>query len=377
MNVAGLLRYPAAMTDYLGNPDYAHGTASRVGVLLVNLGTPDEPTTGAVRRYLAEFLWDPRIIEMPRLLWWLILHGIILRVRPKRSAHAYQKIWTPGGSPLLVESRALADAVGARLAERHGDRVRVELAMTYGNPSIRDALERFRRDNVQRLLVLPMYPQYSATTTASIFERVTRELGRWRWIPELRVVNQYWEEDAYIDALAASVARHWETHGRKHLLFSFHSIPKRYFLAGDPYHCYCHATARRVAKRLGLAEGEWSIGFQSRFGREEWLRPYIDGLLHDYSHTGPKRVTLVCPGFATDCLETLEEIDMQNREMFLSHGGEAFDYVPCLNSSPAHVDLYERVIARHSQGWPELVGPEDATRLAESRRRALAMGAKA
>jgi protoporphyrin/coproporphyrin ferrochelatase len=364
------------MTDYLGNPDYTHGSPARVGVLLVNLGTPDEPTTRAVRRYLAEFLWDPRIIEMPRVLWWLVLHGIILRVRPARSAHAYQKIWTPQGSPLLVESRALTEAVGQRLRERHGDRVRVELAMTYGNPSITDALERLRRDNVRRLLVLPMYPQYSATTTASIIERVTREFSRWRWIPELRIVNQYWEEDAYIDALAASIARHWETHGRKHLLFSFHSIPKRYFLAGDPYHCFCHGTARRVAARLGLADGEWSLGFQSRFGREEWLKPYIDGLLHDYSHTGPKRVTLVCPGFATDCLETLEEIDMQNREVFLSHGGEAFDYVPCLNSSAPQVDLYERVIARHSQGWPELVGPEDTAQLAESRRRALAMGAK-
>jgi ferrochelatase len=365
------------MIEYVGTPDYAHGTPSRVGVLLVNLGTPDEPTTRAVRRYLAEFLWDPRVIEMPRPLWWLILHGVILRVRPKRSAHAYQKVWTPAGSPLLIESRGLTDAVAQRLHERHGDRVRVELAMTYGNPSIGAALERLRRDNVQRLLVMPMYPQYSATTTASIFERVTKELARWRWIPELRMVNQYWEEDAYIDALAASVTAHWQAHGRKHLLFSFHSIPKRYFTAGDPYHCFCHGTARRVAARLGLSDDEWSLGFQSRFGREEWLKPYVDGLLHDYSHVGPKRVTLICPGFATDCLETLEEINMQNREMFLSHGGEAFDYVPCLNSSAAQVDLYDQVITRHAQGWPEFSGSDDSALLAESRRRALALGAKA
>lgn len=364
------------MTDYIGNPDYAHGSPARIGVLLVNLGTPDEPTTAAVRRYLAEFLWDPRVIEAPRALWWLILHGFILRARPKRSAHAYQKIWTPAGSPLLIESRRLADAVGARLAQRAGDRVRVELAMTYGNPSIEGALERLRRDGAQRLLVLPMYPQYSATTTAAIFERVTAELSRWRWIPELRVVNQYWEEDAYVAALAGSIDAHWQAHGRKHLLFSFHSIPKRYFLAGDPYHCFCRATALRVAARLGLAAGDWSVGFQSRFGREEWLKPYVDGLLHDYSHAGPKRVTVVCPGFATDCLETLEEINMQNREMFLAHGGEAFDYVPCLNASEAQVSLYEQLVLKHAQGWPELAPAGDSQARDESRARALAMGAK-
>jgi ferrochelatase len=363
------------MTGYLGTPDYRHGSPARLGVLLVNLGTPDEPTTAAVRRYLAEFLWDPRVIEAPRVLWWLILNGVILRTRPKRSAHAYQQVWTPQGSPLLVESRALTEGLSRRLAERCGDRVRVELAMTYGNPSIPDALERLRRDNVQRLLVLPMYPQYSATTTASIFERVTAELSHWRWLPELRMVNQYWEEDAYIAAVADGIAAHWEQHGRKHLLFSFHSIPKRYFLAGDPYHCFCQGTARRVAARLGLAEGEWSLGFQSRFGREEWLKPYVDLLLNDYAQAGPKRVTVVCPGFATDCLETLEEINMQNRDAFLSKGGEAFDYAPCLNSSEPHVALYEQVVLRHAQGWPELAGRDDTEALAQSRQRALALGA--
>ena len=365
------------MTAYLGTTDYVHGSPARLGVLLVNLGTPDEPTTAAVRRYLAEFLWDPRVIEAPRPLWWLILNGIILRTRPKRSAHAYQKVWTPAGSPLMVESRALADALAGRLGSRLGDRVRVELAMTYGNPSIPAALERLRGDNVQRLLVLPMYPQYSATTTASIFERVTRELAQWRWLPELRMVNQYWEEDAYVAAVADSIAAHWRERGRSHLLFSFHSIPKRYFVAGDPYHCFCQGTARRVATRLGLAEGEWSVGFQSRFGREEWLKPYVDLLLHEYAEQGPKRVTVVCPGFATDCLETLEEIAMQNREAFLAHGGEAFDYVPCLNSSEPQLALYEQVVMRHAQGWPELAGGDDSARLAESRARALALGATA
>jgi ferrochelatase len=365
------------MTGYLGSPDFAHGRPSKAGVLLVNLGTPDEPTPSAVRRFLAEFLWDPRVIEMPRALWWLVLHGVILRVRPGRSAHAYQKIWTDEGSPLMLESRRLASALGERMRASHGDRVLVELAMTYGNPSIRDALERLRIAGVQHLLVLPMYPQYSSTTTASIFERVTAVLSRWRWIPELRVVNQYWEEPAYIDAIAGSIATHWQAHGRKHLLFSFHSIPKRYFMAGDPYHCFCQATARRVASRLELADGDWSLGFQSRFGREEWLKPYVDVLLHDYSHTGPKQVTLVCPGFATDCLETLEEICMQNRDMFLSHGGEAFDYVPCLNASEAQVDLYAGVVARHAHGWTEFSGSDDPAAREASRHRALELGAQA
>jgi protoporphyrin/coproporphyrin ferrochelatase len=364
------------MTEYAGTPDFAHGRPSKVGILLVNLGTPDDPTPAAVRRYLAEFLWDPRVIEMPRALWWLVLHGIILRIRPKRSAHAYQKIWTPEGSPLLIESRRLAAALGERLLARHGERVQVELAMTYGQPSIRDALDRLRAAGVQRLLVMPMYPQYSATTTAAIFERVTAELARWRWIPELRVVNQYWDDEAYVEAIAGSIATHWQSHGRKHLLFSFHSIPKRYFTAGDPYHCFCRATARRVAARLGLGDSDWSLGFQSRFGREEWLKPYVDALLHDYSHTGPKRVTVVCPGFATDCLETLEEICMQNRDMFLSHGGEAFDYVPCLNSSDAQVGLYEHLVETHSSGWPEFATADDAAARAGSRQRALELGAR-
>jgi protoporphyrin/coproporphyrin ferrochelatase len=364
------------MTQFIGTPDYQHGDAARAGVLLVNLGTPDDPSTASVRRYLAEFLWDPRVIEMPRALWWMILHGIILRVRPRRSAHAYQKIWTERGSPLLIESQGLADALGARLARQFGDRVIVDLAMTYGRPSIHDVLEGFRRRNVQRLIVLPLYPQYSSTTTGTIFERVTRQLSQWRWMPELRFVNQYWERESYLAAVAASVAAHWRTHGRKHLLFSFHSIPKRYFLAGDPYHCFCRGTARAVAERLGLADDDWSMGFQSRFGKEEWLKPYVDGLLHEYARSGPRQVSVVCPGFATDCLETLEEIAMQNREMFLAEGGTEFDYVPCLNSSPAHADALAEVVLHHGGGWPEFSEEDDAAQRLASRERALAMGAK-
>jgi protoporphyrin/coproporphyrin ferrochelatase len=363
------------MNRYSGTTDYQHGTPSRTGLMLVNLGTPDDPSPRAVRRYLAEFLSDPRVIEMPRLLWWLILHGVILRVRPKRSAHAYGKIWTPEGSPLLTESRAVTDALRSRLRQRYGDRLSVELAMTYGQPSITQALDRFAGDNVQRLLVLPLYPQYSATSTGAIFDRLTAELRGWRYVPELRFINQYWEQPAYIEAVAQSIADHWRSQGRKHLLFSFHSIPKRYFLAGDPYHCFCQATARRIAQRLDLADTEWSIGFQSRFGREEWLQPYVDKLLEQYAKNGPRQVTLVCPGFATDCLETLEEIDMQNRDLFLSAGGESFDYVPCLNSSEAHVNLLEQLVIKHAAGWSELEQPADPAALAVSRMRAKALGA--
>ena len=366
------------MTDLIGTPDHAHGTPDRVGVLLVNLGTPDDPSPGAVRRYLAEFLRDPRIIEMPRALWWLVLHGVILRTRPRRSAHAYRRIWTPAGSPLLLESRALGDGLAQRLRQRCGEHVVTELAMTYGQPSIVAALTRFRRQNVRHLLVVPLYPQYSSTTTGSVFDLVTRELRRWRWLPELRFVNQYWQNASYLDAVTASVTRHWRDHGRKHLLFSFHSIPKRYALAGDPYHCFCQATARSVAQRLGLATGEWSIGFQSRFGREEWLQPYADHLLRDYAVHGPREVTVVCPGFATDCLETLEEMGMQNRDAFLAAGGTAYDCVPCLNSSEAHVDVLVDVVLQHAAGWP-LQPPADpataAAAAADSRRRALALGA--
>jgi ferrochelatase len=363
------------MTAYLGSGEFEHGRPARAGVLLVNLGTPEAPTPRAVRRYLAEFLSDPRVIEMPRALWWLVLHGVILRIRPRRSAHAYAKIWSSEGSPLLVESRRLADALAGRLAEAHGDRVRVELGMTYGSPSIADALERLRRDGVRRLLVLPMYPQYSATTAAPVFERVAETVARWRRIPDLRFVSQYWEEDAYVAAIAGSITRHWQSHGRKHLLFSFHSIPRRYFAAGDPYHCFCQASARRIAARLGLEDADWSLGFQSRFGREEWLRPYVDQLLVEHAKAGRRRVTVVCPGFATDCLETLEEIAMQDRDLFLANGGEAYDVVPCLNSDPAHVDLYAHVVERNAQDWPEFAGSPEVGTPEDSRRRALAMGA--
>jgi len=363
------------MPRYQGTPDFEHGAVERLGVLLVNLGTPDGPTPAAVRRYLAEFLWDPRVIELPRPLWWLILHGIILRARPGRSAHAYRQIWTPDGSPLLLHSRRLAADLQRELTGSLRGEVSVELAMTYGNPAIAERLAAMLAANVRRLIVLPLFPQYSATTTASVFDRVGAALRQWRWLPELRFIAQYHDEPAYIDALAASVEEHWQRHGRKHLLMSFHGVPRRYLLAGDPYHCACQKTARLLAERLHLDSGGWSLGFQSRVGREEWLRPYTDELLHQYAHDGPKQITSICPGFATDCLETLEEIAIRNRADFLAHGGESFDYVPALNSRPTHVRLLADLVRRHAQGWPETAPSAALVDRAATMDRARAAGA--
>lgn len=360
------------MPDYIGDSSFQHGSPDRLGVLLVNLGTPDGPDPGSVRRFLAQFLWDPRVVEAPRWLWWLALHGVILRIRPSKSAHAYQQIWTPTGSPLLIHSTALAKGVGDALRARL-DAV-VALGMSYGSPSIPSALEQLRAQGVRRLIVLPLYPQYSCSTTASVFDRVTRELQRWRWVPELRFIGSYHDDAGYIHALADSIERHWRTHQKHPLLFSFHGVPKRYLLAGDPYHCQCLKTARLVAQSLSLTEQEWSVSFQSQVGREEWLRPYTDEHLLEFAKNGPKRVTVVCPGFATDCLETLEEIALRNREAFLATGGEAYDYVPALNAEEAHVATLANLISRHAQGWPET---SNASRddLEASRQRALQAGA--
>lgn len=365
------------MPDYLGEREFRHGREQALGVLLVNLGTPAAPTTQAVRSYLAEFLSDPRVIEQPRWLWRLILHGVVLRVRPPRSARAYRKIWTERGSPLLVHSRAVAEALGERLGAELAGRVHTALAMSYGEPRIPDALAALHEQRVRRLVVLPLYPQYSATTTASVFDAVTRALRHHRWLPELRFIAHYHDEEAYITALAASVREFWETHGRgERLLFSFHGLPQRYFLAGDPYHCQCQKTARLLAGRLALERREWEASFQSRVGREEWLRPYTDETLRNWGAQGAGRVDVLCPGFAADCLETLEEIAMQNRDDFLAAGGGELRYIPALNDRPDHVAALAALVRRHAAGWPEAEGrvPDDES-LAHSRERALAAGA--
>lgn len=333
---------------------FSHDSAHPLGVLLINLGTPDAPTKTAVRRYLTEFLADRRVIEAPRLIWWLILHGFILRVRPARSAKAYQSVWTEQGSPLLTISRHQAAGLQERLEKRLTGAAVVELGMRYGNPSISAALQTLREANIRRLLVLPLYPQYSGTTTGSTFDAVTRALATWRWLPEVRFVNQYHDEPAYIDALIDSVRAFWREHGEpKRLLFSFHGIPKDYFLNGDPYHCHCHKTARLVSEGLGLPRDRWQLTFQSRVGNKEWLKPYTDETLKEWGAEGLESVHVICPGFASDCLETIEEIGEENRKYFLEAGGKDYRYIPCLNDSASHLEMLADLVQRHCLGWPE------------------------
>ena len=350
---------------------FPHDRPDLTAVLLVNLGTPEAPTAGAVRRYLAEFLSDRRVVDTPRLIWWPILHGVILRIRPARSAKKYAAIWTQDGSPLLVGTRALAQQLGTALGAT-GDQsnarpLAVAYAMRYGEPSIPRVLRELRARGLRRLLVLPLYPQYSATTTASVFDAIVRELSSWRFVPELRFVQGYHDDARWVDAVAASVREHWATQPRgERLLFSFHGIPQRFFDLGDPYHCACRASARLVAARLGLAPNEWSVSFQSRVGRERWLEPYTDKTLERMAHEGIKRVDVVCPGFAVDCLETLEEIAIENRALFVAAGGERLGYVPALNASAAHVEALAGVVARHGQGWDALAATYDVARERES-----------
>lgn len=365
------------MSRYLGAAGYAHGSRPALGVLITNLGTPDAPTPRALRRYLAEFLWDPRVVEIPRSLWWLILHGVILRTRPRRSARLYEKIWTEAGSPLLVHSQRQAQALAALLHMRFAGPVEVALGMRYGNPSIEQGLLQLRAANAQRILVLPLYPQYSAAATASTFDAVSAVLQRWRWLPELRMVNHYHDDPGYITALAESIDAFWREHGRgDRLLFSFHGIPKRSLLAGDPYHCECHKTARLVAEALGLDDAAWQVTFQSRFGRAEWLQPYTSETLHMLPVRGIKRVDVVCPGFAADCLETLEEIEHENRAVFMQAGGAEYHYIPALNDRPAHIEALAELVARHTAEWSETIRDVDEQALAESARRARALGAE-
>jgi ferrochelatase len=326
----------------------------QAAVLLVNLGTPTAPTAKALRPYLAQFLGDTRVIDYPRWLWWLILHGVILRLRPARSAHAYAKIWTAQGSPLRVGSEALRDALQAELDRPHSGKVRVALAMRYGEPSVAGTIETLQREGVRRLLVLPLYPQYSATSTGSVIDAVADIFKRLRWPPELRVINDYHDDDGYIDALARSIENWWRVHGRgDKLLLSFHGIPERYVRLGDPYAEQCQVTARRLRERLQLTRDQLVVSFQSRVGRERWLQPYTDATVRELAAAGSRRLDVACPGFAVDCLETLEEIAMQNRDFFVAAGGEALRYIPALNDSAEHVAGLGALIRRHLQGWPD------------------------
>jgi ferrochelatase len=325
----------------------------QTAVLLVNLGTPTAPTAAALRPYLAQFLGDARVIDYPRPLWWLILHGVILRVRPQRSARAYAKIWTEQGSPLRVFSEALATALQTRLQRQFPDALRVELAMTYGEPAVADTIARLHAEGVRHLLVLPLYPQYSATSTGSVLDAVADASKALRWPPELRVINDYHDDPGHIAALAGSIQDWWARHGRgDKLLLSVHGIPERYARLGDPYPEHCQETARLLRERLDLSEDELLVSFQSRVGRERWLHPYTDVVVRELAASGVQRLDVACPGFAVDCLETLEEIAMQNRAFFIAAGGQDLRYIPALNADSGQVDSLAALILRHVQGWP-------------------------
>lgn len=318
------------------------------GVLLINLGTPTSPQVTDVRRYLAEFLSDPRLVELPRALWWLILHGIILRTRPQHSAIAYQRIWTKDGSPLLSISQNQALAVQTNLSPHTSPPIPVVLAMRYGSPSIATGLATLQQAGAKQILILPLYPQYSATTTGSVFDAVTRELQTWRWVPELRFIHQYYDNPNYINALANSILRYWALHDKpQRLLFSFHGIPQAYSDAGDPYFYHCQATAQLVAKKLHLESDQWLVAFQSRFGSKPWLTPYTDKQLETWARAKINTVHVICPGFAADCLETLDEIAVENRERFLTAGGQKYGYIPALNTDAEHIAMLTDIIKQN------------------------------
>lgn len=363
---------------YAPEPELPHGTAARTAVLLVNLGTPDAPTPPALRRYLREFLSDPRVVEIPRLLWWPILHGIVLNTRPAKSAAKYASIWTPEGSPLSVWTAKQTTLLQGYLGERglRPPQLLVRHAMRYGQPSIAAVLDELKAANATRILILPLYPQYAAATTASVNDAVMAWQRRQRRQPELRFVQRYHDDAGYITALTQRVRAHWLVNGRgDKLVFSFHGLPQRSQALGDPYHCECHKTARLLAERLGLAKTEWLVTFQSRFGKAKWLQPYTEPTLIELARQGVARVDVMCPGFTSDCLETLEEVAQEARQAFLVAGGRAFEYIPALNDQHEWIAALAEISLRHLQGWT--AAPSDAQLLESQRMRALAMGARA
>lgn len=338
------------------NARFKHEQKDKVGVLITNLGTPDAPTAKALRPYLKQFLSDPRVIEIPRLLWWCILNLVILVIRPPRSAHAYKSVWTEQGSPLALYTQKQAEKLKEKLQRslppQHSEKVELQWAMRYGNPSIGAAIQSMMDKGVRKLIVLPLYPQYSATTTASTFDAIAEDFTQRRWMPELRFLTSYHDRPEYITALADSIKQYRDAHGKADkLLFSFHGIPQRYLHNGDPYHCQCHKTARLVAEHLQLTQEDYLVSFQSRVGREEWLKPYTDETIKSLPSEGIKSLQVICPGFSADCLETLEEIEVENREYFMTSGGEKFEYIPALNDSNAHIDCLANIITENLDGW--------------------------
>lgn len=359
--------------------DYEHGQPPKVGVLVANLGTPESPTAKGLRPYLKQFLGDPRVIEISRPAWWLILNAIILTFRPKKSAALYANVWTDEGSPLLVYSERLTTMIEDELRKTLGTPVECVLGMSYGQPSMKSALRELEKRGCDRILMLPLFPHYSATNTGAAFDAMMRELMTWRRLPEIRTIHWYHDHPAYIDALANTVRELWDKEGEPDLLVtSYHGIPKRYFLDGDPYHCQCHKTTRLLRERLGLPEEKVLVTFQSLFGKEEWLKPYTEDTLEALPAAGVGKLDVMCPGFAVDCLETVDEIDREYREVFEHAGGKQFRYIPCLNDRPDHVAALTDLALAHLGGWTESkedfddaayqAANEQSRQLAEARR---------
>lgn len=340
------------MSDYLQEPPFQHGDQPRVGILLINLGTPDAPTSTALRRYLKQFLSDPRVIEIPRLIWWPILNGIILNLRPRKSAEKYAQIWSSEGSPLLVHTKKQAILLQGHLGTRIASPFVVDFGMRYGNPSIASAIARLKAKHCNRILVFPLYPQFAASSSASAMDAVWSVLQKTRNVPATRVIRSYHDHPAYIAALTQSIRDYWSMNGRPDkLIMSFHGVPRRTLDLGDPYHCECHKTARLVAEALGLNSEQYMVCFQSRFGKAEWLQPYLAPTLQQLGKNKTRRVDVVCPGFSSDCLETLEEIAMEGKALFIGSGGEDFHYIPALNEQESWIRAMCEIALDNLHGW--------------------------
>ena len=339
------------MSSFKGNKDYVHGSKPKIGVLLTNLGTPDEPTAKSLRVYLKEFLSDTRVIETPKWIWWLILNVIILNIRPAKSAKLYKSIWADGGSPLMVNAKNQLELTKAKFKDTH-PHIIFDLGMRYGNPSIHSALNNLRRHNCDKIIILPLYPQYCAATTGSTFDAVAKEFLKWRWVPALRFISNYHTHPQYIEALCNSIKEYWETNSKpKKIIFSYHGVPKKYLDKGDPYHCFCHRTTRLVKEKMGLDEELCLTTFQSRFGPAEWLQPYTDKTIEKFAQEGIDDIQVISPAFSSDCLETIEELNGENREIFIENGGKNFGYIPCLNDREDHIQMIESLIKLELQGW--------------------------
>ena len=338
---------------YEGEKNYKHGTKERLGILLTNLGTPDEPNKKFLKIYLKEFLSDPRVIEGPKLIWQIILRLIILNLRPQKVAKLYKSVWTKKGGPLLVMLKKQKKGI-EKILKRKLKNAHIEVGMRYGNPSLKNGLEKLREKKCRRILILPLYPQYCAATTGSTFDKITETLRKWRWIPEIRFINNYFDNPFYINCLVESIKNNWKKNRKtQKLIFSYHGIPKKYLLKGDPYHCFCQKTTRLVAEKMKLKEEEYMTTFQSRFGPDEWLQPYTDKTLEELPAKGIKKIHIISPGFSSDCLETLEELGVENKDNFLKAGGNEYYYIKCLNDNSNHLKMLSDLILNHIQGWPE------------------------